>query len=192
MTFPVEFVRRLGLCLVAGALAGFLAGGVGGRLFMSVLAGLNPEAAGVTSDDGFTIGQVTLQGTLSLFGLCTVIGTVGGLLWFVLRGLRFGPRWWRLVSMPIGVGIVVGAQLVHSVGVDFTLLGPPALTIGLTVAVPVVAALLVSAIGDRLIGSDETTWQLVPAVFPWTARALLVALILFSLTDLVRDVRIIV
>lgn len=191
MRFPVEFFRRLGLSVLAGAIAGFLAGGVGGRLFMSLLAALNPEAAGVQSDDDFTMGQVTLQGTLNLLAVCTGLGVIGGILWFVIRGLRFGPRWWRLASMPIGVGIVAGAQMVHSDGVDFTLLGPPVLAIGLTVAAPTGAALIVSALGDRWIGSEATVWQRLPAVFPWVARALFVALIVFAASDLVSDARLI-
>lgn len=191
MTFPGEFFRRLGLSVLAGAIAGLLAGGVGGRLFMSLLASLNPEADGVQSDDHFTMGQVTLAGTLNLFAVCTALGVVGGVMWFAVRGLRFGPRWWRLVSMPIGVGVVAGASLVHSDGVDFTLLEPAALAVALTLAVPTLAAVLVSALGDRWIGSDTTTWQRVPAVVPWVARALFVALILYAANDLVSDARLI-
>lgn len=52
-------LRRLAAITVAGAVLGVLVGGVGGRLAMVLLAALNPRATGVTSDDGFTIGQFT-------------------------------------------------------------------------------------------------------------------------------------
>ena len=69
MSGVVEVGRRVALGALAGAIAGFLAGGVGGRLFMALLAHLNPVAAGVESDDGFTMGQVTLSGTVNLVSL---------------------------------------------------------------------------------------------------------------------------
>ena len=46
-------LRRLSAITLAGALLGLLVGGVGGRLAMMLLARLNPDATGVTSDDGF-------------------------------------------------------------------------------------------------------------------------------------------
>ena len=192
MITPLEYVRRLGVGVLAGAIAGLLAGGVGGRLFMSLLANLNPEAAGVQSDDDFTIGQVTLQGTLNLFTVGTIIGAVGGLVWLGIRGLRFGPRWWRVVSMPIGVGIVAGSQMVHAEGVDFNLLEPAWLAVVLTLSVPTAAAFIVSALGDRWIGSETTVWQHLPAAIPWVVRAGFVALVLVALNHLVGQVRLIV
>ena len=39
--------RTLGIGVLAGAVSGFVVGGVGGRLFMFVLAQLNPEESGV-------------------------------------------------------------------------------------------------------------------------------------------------
>ncbi|MGH3334864.1 MAG: hypothetical protein ACRDOZ_03520 [Nocardioides sp.] len=45
-------------------MSGALAVGVLGRLAMLLLAQLNPLATGVTSDDGFEIGQFTLSGSL--------------------------------------------------------------------------------------------------------------------------------
>lgn len=166
-----EAARRVGFSVVAGAVAGLLAGGVGGRLFMAFLAHLSPAASGVESDDGFTMGRVTLAGTLNLLIVCTFLGAVAGLVWVAVRGLRFGPRWWRAVSMPLAAAVVVGNALVHSDGVDFTLLEPPAVAVGLTLAVPVLATVIVTALGDRWIASDRTVWQVLPAPVAWLARA---------------------
>lgn len=119
--------RQLGIGVLAGAVSGFVVGGLGGRLFMFVLAELNPEDAGVRTDDGVPIGQFTLDGTLNLIVITTVIGVIGGLVFLALRGLRFGPQWFRVLSMPLGATMVVGSMLVDSDGVDFTLLQPVAL-----------------------------------------------------------------
>jgi hypothetical protein len=180
----LEFGRRLGLGLLAGAVAGLVAGGIGGRLVMLVLARLNPRATGVLSDDGFVMGQFTLAGTLNLLLVATVMGAIGGLVWVAIRGLRFGPRWWRTVSMPLGATVVIGSMMVHSDGIDFTLLEPAWLAVVLTLSVPLVATILVTMLGDRWIGSDRTTWQRMPTAILWIARAALTVLAVVSVLEL--------
>ena len=94
---------------VVGVGCGWLVAGIGSRLAMSLLVRLNPEAAGLTSDDGFVMGQVTLSGTLNLVLLVgTGFGVLGAGIYVALRGLMIGPRgsgccrcrsgrgsWWR-------------------------------------------------------------------------------------------------
>lgn len=191
MTHVVELGRRLCLGVLAGAVAGLLAGGIGGRLFMAALAALNPEAAGVQSDDGFTMGQVTLSGTVNLLFVATVLGAAAGVVWVIVRGLRFGPAWWRAVSMPLAATLVIGDQLVHTDGVDFTLLDPAALAVGLTLAVPALATVIITALGDRWIGSGTTVWQALPPVVTWTARVGITAGVALATAGLITDLRLI-
>jgi hypothetical protein len=191
MTHVVELCRRVGMAVLAGAIAGLVAGGIGGRLFMSALAALNPEAAGVESDDGFTVGQVTLSGTINLLYVSAVIGAVGGLVWVTVRGLRFGPAWWRAVSMPLAATLVIGDQIVHTDGVDFTLVEPAGLAVGLTLAVPALATVIVTALGDRWIGSPVTVWEALPPAVAWTARAGIAAGVALAAAGLVADLRLI-
>jgi hypothetical protein len=168
-----------------------VAGGIGGRLFMFALAAINPRAAGMRSDDGFVIGQVTLSGTAHLFFVTAVIGAVGGLVWVAARGLRFGPAWWRAVSMPLAVTLVVGGEVVHTDGVDFTLLEPVALTVALTLAIPAWATVLVTVLGDRWIGDDVTVWQRLPPALAWTARIGITAGVALAAAGLLADLRLI-
>jgi hypothetical protein len=184
----MEFGRRLGLGLLAGAVSGLVVGGIGGRLFMFVLARQNPQAKGVLSDDGFVMGQFTLSGTLNLLLVGAVLGAIGGLVWVGIRGLRFGPRWWQIVSVPLGATVVIGAMLLHSDGVDFTLLEPPLFAVALVLCVPLLATALVTALGDRWIGNDRTTWQRMPATIPWIARAALTLVAAVAAVDLATDV----
>ncbi|MDG6110363.1 hypothetical protein Daura_19355 [Dactylosporangium aurantiacum] len=185
----LEWARRLGIAALAGGITGLLVGGVGGRLFMMALARLNhPRATGVLSDDGFIIGQFTLAGTLNLLLVGTVLGVIGGLVWGAIRGLRFGPLWWRRVSVPLGATLVIGAMMVHSDGVDFTLLDPPLLAVGLTLMIPLLASTLITWLGDRWIGSDQTVWQRVPAAVAWTARGALALFAGWALVDLVTTI----
>lgn len=179
--------RQLGIGVLAGAVSGFVVGGLGGRLFMFVLAELNPEDSGVRTDDGVPIGQFTLDGTLNLIIITTVIGVIGGLVFLALRGLRFGPQWFRVLSMPLGATMVVGSMLVHSDGVDFTLLQPVALGVAMTLAVPFLYTLLVAFLVDRWIGDDGGGWK-VPTAVTWSARAALTVLAVLTFTDLMTTI----
>ena len=146
--------RRLAVATVAGALSGLLVGGIGGRLAMMLLVRLAPETTGVLSDDGFLIGQFTLSGTLNLLALGTVLGVLGGGIYFIVRGLMIGPRWFQVLSISLGPAVVVGALLVHPEGVDFTLLRPRWLAIALFVAIPGLYAVFLTVICERWLQPD--------------------------------------
>jgi hypothetical protein len=170
---------------MAGAIIGFLVGGVGGRLAMSLLASLNTEYAGTVSDDGFAMGQFTLSGTLNLLLIATVLGVLGGGIYLAVRDLRIGPAWFRAASLAVGATVVVGAGLVHSDGVDFTLLEPTYAAIGLILAIPFVFALALPLLADRWLDPDSALMTtknrlvyvaLVPWVFPLTPIAVALGL----------------
>src|SRR5438132_4312522 len=85
----LEDLRGPGATLGAGVSAGFVAGvligGVGGRLAMLALRlTSDPSLHGVLTDDGFTIGRVSVE-TLFLLGVTAGLGMVGGLFYLVVR-----------------------------------------------------------------------------------------------------------
>lgn len=151
-----QAARRLAAITAVGGVLGLLVGGVVGRLAMMLLARLNPLATGVTSDDGFRIGQFSTADTMNLLLVGTVLGVVGAGVYAVVRGLRIGPRWFQVLSIGGGPAVVVGSMIVHPDGVDFQLLGPPFLTIGLFIVIPGVYAALLTAFAERLL--DEDGW----------------------------------
>lgn len=151
----VRAARRLAAITAAGALVGLLVGGVGGRLAMMALARLNPAADGLTSDDGFVIGQVTLAGTLNLLAAGTFLGVLGAAIYAVLRALMIGPRWFQVLSIAVGPAVVVGEQLVHTDGVDFTLLNPPWVPITLFLLIPGLYAALLTVVAERWLEPDR-------------------------------------
>jgi hypothetical protein len=154
----------------AGAIAGFVVGGIGGRLAMLLLRLTSSESVvGVISDDGFEIGRFSGQ-TLNLVGGMTMLGALNGVLYSVLRDaipvrLRL-PLWTGLAAL------VGGSSFVHDDGVDFTLLDPKILAIALFVALPGIAAALVVLLVERW--SDAT---------PWGSRRLTAVLIVASLAS---------
>ena len=136
----------------AGAIAGLVVGGIGGRLAMLLLRLTSPELViGATSDDGFEIGVVTTK-TLGLLAGMTMFGAVNGVLYAAVRGWlprRLRLPLWSLVAAAFG-----GAAIVHEDGVDFTLLEPVALAIALFVILPGVAAALVVLLVERWIDRE--------------------------------------
>ena len=149
-----EAARRLAAITAVGGLVGLLIGGVGGRLAMMLLARLNPEVTGLTSDDGFTMGQFTAADTINLLLVGAGFGVVGAGVYAVLRCLRVGPHWFQVLSIAVGPAVVVGAAIVHTDGVDFRVLSPPWLAIGLFIAIPGVYAVLLTLFAERLLRED--------------------------------------
>ena len=142
-------VRRFAAISLAGALTGLVVGGIGGRLAMLLLARLNPEVAGLVSDDGFVMGRFDLLATLNLLAAGTGLGLLGAAFYVVLRGLRTGPRWFQVLSLSVGPAVVVGEVLVHTDGVDFRLLEPVELGIALFVLIPGVYAAVLTLLAER-------------------------------------------
>ncbi len=138
------------LTLVGGACGAFVVG-ILGRLAMLLLAALNPDATGVTSDDGFAIGQFTLSGSAQLTLAGVEFGVIGAGFYVVVRGLIIGPSWFRLLSISLGPAVVTGAIVVHTDGVDFQLLKPVWLAMGLFIALPAAYVALLHVLGERAL-----------------------------------------
>ncbi len=171
-------LRRFSAISVAGALAGLVVGGIGGRLAMLLLAGLNPQAHGLVSDDGFVMGQFDLLGTLNLLAAGTGLGLLGAAVYAVVRGLRMGPRWFQLLSLSVGPAVVVGEVLVHTDGVDFSLLDPVELAVGLFVLLPGLYAVALVLLSDRWLRPGSWWSRARPAA---VAGTFLVWVLLFPL-----------
>src|SRR3972149_10574758 len=72
--------------LFAGAVAGLLVGGLGGRLVMRILAVAEDGNRRITTDAGFVSGTFSLSGTMELVGFVTVFtGFAGGALYVLVR-----------------------------------------------------------------------------------------------------------
>jgi hypothetical protein len=156
--------------LGAGALAGLVVGGVGGRLAMLVLRLTSPDGVrGLESDDGFTIGRFSTA-TAFLLLATAALGALAGLFHVVVGPLLPG-RAGRLAFGALG-GLVGGAAILHDDGIDFSLVRPPGLSVVLFVAIPALGAWAVAALGDRWRARwPAWSWRrrvaaLVPAA-PW-------------------------
>jgi hypothetical protein len=143
--------------VLSGIWLGALVGGLGGRLAMLLLrATSSPNVHGVTSDDGFFIGRVTLAGTYNLIAVGAGIGIIGAAAYRWVEHWLLGPSWFRQLTAALGAGAVVGGMLVHTDGVDFNVLEPEWLAITLFVLVPAVFAFFIGPLQRRLDRPD--TW----------------------------------
>lgn len=152
-----RFVEGIRVLVVGGVPAGVLLVGVGSRLAMLVLRVTSPDRVrGVTSDDGFIIGRVTLAGTYNLLLLGAGVGIIGAGTYRMVAPWLIGPNWFRRLTTGLAAGAVGGAMLVHADGIDFTLLGPTWLAIGLFVALPGLFGTLIGPAVDAV--SREDSW----------------------------------
>lgn len=142
-------VRRLAACVAAGALAGLVVGGIGGRLAMLVLRlTSSPNLHGLTTDDGFTIGIVSAQ-TGFLLMVTTLLGATVGAGYLVVRGwLPERSRPWLAGALGALVG---GARILRPEGIDFTLLDPLPLAIAMFVAIPAGVGVATTMLAERFL-----------------------------------------
>lgn len=146
-----EVLRDIARGGLAGAITGFLIGGLGGRIVMSAAAVLNPDAAGFRTENGELIGAFTLNGTLALMFFGGLIGgIVLGLLWVIASPWLPGSgRRRTLLAMPMTVGLV-GMLLVRSSNADFSLLDGDLAIIAMFLALIAIAGGAVAWLDARL------------------------------------------
>lgn len=192
-----EFWRAFRVIVIAGFLVGIPVIGVGSRLAMLLLRITSPDTVvGATSADGFTIGQFSLGGTYNLLMMGVGLGVLGAAVYLAVKPLLFGPAWFRRLATGVGSGSVVASIVINPASVDFVILEPEWLAIGLFVALPtmfgIVIGLVVDWVATRDMGAATTTrsWVLPVALlapFPlsWIV-AVLVAGVL-GLWLLLRD-----
>jgi hypothetical protein len=139
----------------AATVAGALVGGVLGRLAMSLLASRNPEDAGFTSDDGFTIGQVTAGGTTQLVFASIALAMVGASVYMIVRPLLLGVGAVRVAVASLGFGVTAAALLIDPEGFDFSQLEPPWLPVALFVVLPVALVAVFSTLVERFLADGS-------------------------------------
>jgi hypothetical protein len=143
----VAGARGLLLGAAAGAWAGLIVGGVGGRLAMFVLRLTSPDyVRSVTSDDGFEIGVISTD-TLFLLALTVIGGALAGSAYAVARQvlpLATRPWVWAFVG-----GTVGGSAILHGDGVDFNLLEPAPLAVAMFIIIPAGGAAVMAILAER-------------------------------------------
>ena len=175
-TFLSEYAALLRVVVLVGVPVGVLAIGIGGRLAMLLLRLTSPpDVVGVTSDDGFEIGRVTLAGTYTLVNIGVAVGLLGALACLVVSPWLIGPTWFRATTVGVTAGALVGSMIFDADGVDFTRLHPLWLAVLLFLALPaLVGALLLVLVDRRRLGpaaGRDRSWRLPSPWWSWLRGA---------------------
>jgi hypothetical protein len=123
---------------VAGLVTGLLVGGGGGRLFMRIAGAAAADSAqGRTTEAGFTVGEVTLGGSLGLIVFVGIfVGIVGAVLYLIFRPWLAWTGRWRGVAYGLLLFAVGSAMsdVMNPDNIDFFILGNEMLVVAMIVA----------------------------------------------------------
>ena len=158
-------LRDVAAVHAAGAVAGILAAGAGGRLVMRLLALTSPDVKGSITEAEQVIGEISVGGTLGFLLFAGLpAGVLSGVLYALLRPVL--PR-------GLAGGVVLGALLLLLFGTrveplrpdnfDFNLVGPPWLNVLSFTVLALFQGLLTVALADRWSAPPEAPHRAVVA-----------------------------
>ena len=154
----LDVLREMARGGLAGLVVGLVVGGIGGRLLMRVAALLEPDAAGLRTENDNVIGAITFDGTLALLlfgGLLT--GVIIGALWVVIRPwLPRRPIVRALVAIPICIAMGT-TLLIQDTNPDFVILRRNLVVVAALVG-------LVALVGPSMVLAESVLDRLLPVV----------------------------
>jgi hypothetical protein len=184
------FGASVGIATAVGAASGFVWGGIGGRIAMRVVFLTSDERVrGLETDDRFEIGTIS-GATFSLLTLTTILGAFAGFGVGIIRMVTSGPTWAVAIGTMLATASFVGAIIVNPDGVDFRILDPLWLTVGLFVLIPGLWGATVVVVTERLIRSHHKGLPRLVHRRYWGATGwiLLVGITTTGIRDLLADI----
>jgi hypothetical protein len=120
----------VGICVVAGIVAGALVGGIGGRAAMRVSGYMyereHPGQVAITQSSGEPVGQISLAGTLQLVVETALFdGVAGGLVYLLIAPWLPRRLWLRGLLFAALLALAGGWIVIDSANEDFQRLGSP-------------------------------------------------------------------
>lgn len=128
-----QFLRTCAIGVSAGAIAGVLVGGLGGRLAMRILAATSGDSVqGALTDAEERVGDITLSGTLGLVIFIGIFGGIaGGLLFMALRRWLPNRAWMAGLAIGMLLLFIARADPLDPKSVDLEILSPELLAVAL-------------------------------------------------------------
>ncbi len=142
--------RSIRAAIAAGALGGLVAGGIGSRVAMRVVAIVDGDSEGRLTDSRARVGEFTVGGTLGLFVVTTIAGVLGG---FLYLGIR---RWIPATHVPKGlvfglaVMIVPGIVVFNPDNPDLQMFEPVLLFHALFIGIFLLYGMIVASVAEAL------------------------------------------
>lgn len=156
-------VRHIAVVGYSGLITGVLVGGLGSRIFMRIAGATGrPSAQGAGTEAGFTVGEITLDGSLSLVIFVGIFaGILAALLYAVFRPwLAWAGRLRGVVFGAVLFGIAsASSDVMNPDNVDFLILGNRLLNVlmigGLFLVFGVVMEEVYRLLDRKLPGASE-------------------------------------
>jgi hypothetical protein len=148
----IAVARQLGTASLAGAIAGAVVGGLLGRVVMRIsgfMAG--PALAGVHTENGNVVGDITFAGTMALITFVAVpSGLVGGVLYALLEPWLRRLRPWHGLAYGVALLAAGGFIFLDPVNFDFRRFGLPALNVAMFAALFVLFGVATAWLFEKL------------------------------------------
>jgi len=181
---------------IAGALAGILVGGIGGRLAMRVAGALSdPSLVGVarTNNDN-VLGNITPDGTFGLIIFAGLLpGILGGLVYVAAKPWLAMLGRWSGLGFGLVLLVAVGPAVIEPFNIDFRKFGSPQLNVTLFallfVLFGIAVAALSSLVSRRWTPSSGSAWE-VAGIVAVLVAGLVLFLAAFSLVNLAQSGRV--
>lgn len=185
----VVALRELGRSALIGSTAamaaGLLAGGIGSRIAMSLVAVADPSVTGLLTANDNRVGEMSVAGSLFLALTATLVSAFhGGVLYIASGRLLPGSTVVRGVLFGVALLCVFGTEIIDPTNPDFVRFASPAWDIGLFAGLFVAFGLVASGVGaamERRLPSADAELGLpfalagVGLIALWVVIALLVA-----------------
>jgi hypothetical protein len=179
---------------IAGAGAGVVIAGLGGRIVMRLAAVLVPASAGSLTENGNRIGDVTVSGSLALILFVGLFfGVFGGTVWVVVSPWIPGSGLRRaILTMPIAVALT-GIALIQGSNADFRVLQHDGRVVALLLALIALAGLSIAILDgwlDRRLPGSSASGGAVALYAIATLAGVLLVLPLVILSYLGQETRV--
>lgn len=181
-TYAQELWATARVIVLSGVIVGVVIG-VLLRVGMLLLRVTQESAVGLTSDDGFLIGQVSLSGTYALLVLGVGLGVLGSAAYVAVAPFLLGPPWCRVATVAVTAMLLGGAVAIRGDGIDFTALDTT-LAVAVFLMIPLLSGLLVPPVVhwvDRRVDNLPLWLFLAPLLFPQALPVVIIQLIIVSI-----------
>lgn len=124
--------------VISGGVAGLLAGGIGSRVAMRVVAAVGGDGIqGLETENGNIVGDITADGTMNLiiFG-GALLGGIGGLIYAAARNWLPEQVWLRTALFGVFMALIAARLLLDKGNSDFLKVGHPVLSVTLFAVIP--------------------------------------------------------
>ncbi len=142
-------LRSLAWAAGLGAVSGVVTVGIGSRIVMRVIALADSSTDGTFTDAEATVGEFSIEGSLSLFPLGIGAGILGGLLFLGVRRWLPVPTKWKGAAYGLLTLLTVGNLLFDPSNADFQIFEPVLLVVALFTALFFVNGLLLGWLMQR-------------------------------------------